>query len=110
MKRKPPGSRHKPPFWTAPREQTAKRRTRKAAIGLTPAAQAMVNNYFKAAKASVIALAEGPGIRPLTRAERTQTIWSRQDDNYILTLKVRPPGIDRLLKLLYIQEGSPLCN
>jgi hypothetical protein len=65
---------------------------------------------LKAMHTGVVAMGEQPGIRPLHRADRTQVLWSRRNDRNIVTLKVRPPGFDRLVRLLSIPEGSPLCN
>jgi len=105
MKRQPPRSRHTEPFWTAPRRAASRRRV--------PPTSGRVERCFamlKAMRTSVIAMAEGPGIRPLTRAQRTQVIWPPASAGVIPVLKVRPPGFDRLLKLLFIKEGSPCCN
>ncbi len=94
-KRQPPKARHSEPFWTAPRRKAQRRR-------VSP-----LDAACQAARRSAIALGECPHIRPLLASHRTQTIWPCQGT---VILRVRPPGIDRLLKLIFIKEGSPCCN
>jgi hypothetical protein len=100
--RKPPRDRNRAPYWTAPRAAASARRR----------GPSLVEHAFALLQASrrmTAAMAEGPGIRPLSRAEKTQLLWSRV-----------PAGpaywsmpTDRFIRyrnLICIREGSPLCN
>jgi len=59
---------------------------------------------------NVIALGEGPGIFPLARMDRTQVIYPSPQPSAPLAVRFRSPGIDRWIRLLFAQEGAPLCN
>lgn len=59
---------------------------------------------------NILALGEDPTIFPLARIERTQVIYPAPQPGTPLTVRFRSPGVERWLRLLFIPEGTPLCN
>lgn len=59
---------------------------------------------------NLLAFGEDPGIFPLARMDRTQLIWPCPPPSEPLMVRFRSPGVVRWLHLLFVQEGTPLCN
>lgn len=108
MSRKPPRDRNRQPYWTAPRAAASARRNAPGAPPIPGAG--VIERYFKAARRHAVALVDAPWIRPLTRADRTQVLWSKHPGGGGGYYAMPTERFVRYRNLISIPEGTPLCN